>query len=173
MASVYDFTLRDIEGLEKNLESYANQTLLVVNVASECGLTPQYAGLQRLYEKYKAQSFAVLAFPCNDFGSQEPGDESAIKDFCERRYQVSFPLFSKIHVLGHDKHPLYAFLTTEPTQPDGPGDIAWNFAKFIVDGKGRVVARFSPQTEPFDPELVRVLEQTLTYNSPTLKPHPE
>ncbi len=170
MSSVHQFKVEDIDGHEVSLSQYANQTMLIVNVASQCGLTPQYAALEQLYQKYLDRKLVVLGFPCNDFGGQEPGTETDIKAFCESTYNITFPLFAKIHVKGAEQSPLYAHLTSQPSHPDGSGDIAWNFAKFVVDARGRVVGRFSPQTEPFDPALIRAIEQTLVYNAPTIKP---
>jgi len=161
MASVHDFSAQTIDGTDKALKDYAGKTLLVVNVASQCGLTPQYAGLQTLYEQYRGRGLEVLGFPCNQFGSQEPGTEGQIKTFCETRFGVTFPLFAKLDVNGAARHPLYAYLTTQATQPDGAGDIQWNFAKFLVDKSGHVVARFSPTVTPSAPELVQAIEQAL------------
>lgn len=161
MTTVHEFSATTIDGDDKSLGDFAGKTLLVVNVASECGLTPQYKGLEELHRKYKGRGFAVLGFPCNQFAGQEPGSEDEIKSFCETRYDVTFPLFSKIDVNGEDRHPLYQFLTAQATQPDGPGDIKWNFAKFVVDKKGNVVARFDPATEPTDKDVTTVIEEAL------------
>jgi len=161
MASVHDFSAKTIDGTDKALKDYAGKTLLVVNVASQCGLTPQYAGLQTLYAQYRGRGLEVLGFPCNQFGSQEPGTEGQIKTFCETRFGVTFPLFAKLDVNGAARHPLYAYLATQATQPDGAGDIQWNFAKFLVDKSGHVVARFSPTVTPSAPELVQAIEQAL------------
>jgi glutathione peroxidase len=161
MSTVHTFSATTIDGADKALEDYAGKALLVVNVASQCGLTPQYSGLQQLYERYRARGLEVLGFPCNQFGAQEPGSEGQIKTFCETRFGVTFPMFAKIEVNGAGRHPLYAHLTTQPTQPDGPGDIQWNFAKFLVDRSGNVVARFGPATAPDAPEVVQAIERTL------------
>lgn len=161
MANVHNITAKTIDGTDKALKDYAGKTLLVVNVASQCGLTPQYEGLQKLYEQYRARGLEVLGFPCNQFGAQEPGSEGQIKTFCETRFGVTFPLFAKLEVNGAGRHPLYGYLTAQPTQPDGPGDIQWNFAKFLVDKSGTVVARFSPTVAPSAPELVQAIERTL------------
>jgi len=161
MATVHDFSAKTIDGADKTLKDYTGKVLLVVNVASQCGLTPQYGGLQSLYEQYRGRGLEVLAFPCNQFGAQEPGTEGQIKTFCETRFGVSFPMFGKLEVNGAGRHPLYAFLTAQATQPDGAGDIQWNFAKFLVDKKGAVVARFSPAVAPSDPELVQAIEGAL------------
>jgi glutathione peroxidase len=158
MATVHDFEVKAIDGKPQSLRDYAGKTLLVVNVASRCGLTPQYSALEALQQRFKGRPFAVLGFPCNDFAAQEPGSEAEIKDFCESNYHVTFPLFSKLHVKGDEQAPLYTFLTTQKSAPDGPGDVSWNFAKFVVDGDGKVIARFSPTTTPDAPELVKVIE---------------
>jgi glutathione peroxidase len=161
MANVHDFTAKTIDGEQKALSDYKGRVLLVVNVASECGLTPQYHGLEELYRNYSARGLDVLGFPCNQFGGQEPAAEAEIKQFCRSRYDVTFPMFSKIEVNGAQRHPLYAFLTGQPTRPDGPGDIKWNFAKFLVDRSGNVVARFSPPTGPVSEEVVEAIEKAL------------
>ena len=161
MTTAHDFTAKTIDGKDKSLKDYAGKTLLIVNVASQCGLTPQYSGLQKLYEDYHARGLEVLGFPCNQFGAQEPGSEAQIKTFCETRFAVKFPLFAKVEVNGAGRHPLYAFLTSQSTQPDGSGDIQWNFAKFLIDKNGKVAARFSPTVTPGDPELVNAIEKTL------------
>jgi glutathione peroxidase len=161
MANFHDFSAKTIEGVDKRLKDYAGKTLLVVNVASQCGLTPQYSGLQALYEQYRGRGLEVLGFPCNQFGAQEPGSEAEIKTFCETRFAVTFPMFAKLDVNGAARHPLYTFLTSQATQPDGPGDIQWNFAKFLVDKQGTVVARFSPTVTPSAPELVQAIERSL------------
>jgi glutathione peroxidase len=158
---VYDFTAKDLGGTERSLGDYAGKVMLVVNVASQCGLTPHYAGLQELYEGYREKGLVVLGFPCNQFGAQEPGTESEIKTFCETRYGVSFPMFAKIDVNGPSRHPLYAFLTEQATKPDGPGDIQWNFAKFLIDRTGNVAARFAPPTAPVSEEIVSAIEKAL------------
>jgi glutathione peroxidase len=159
--SIHDFTARTIDGKEQPLRDYAGKVLLITNVASQCGLTPHYAGLQELYDTYRDRGLVVLGFPCNQFGAQEPGTEGEIKTFCETRYGVTFPMFAKIDVNGAGRHPLYAYLTTKPTQPDGPGDISWNFAKFLVDRSGNVAARFAPPTKPVSEEIVSALEKLL------------
>jgi glutathione peroxidase len=161
MTTLHDFRARDIDGSEHSLKEYSGKVCLVVNVASQCGLTPHYGGLQQLHERYAERGLAVLGFPCNQFGAQEPGTEGEIKRFCETRFGVSFPMFSKIDVNGPSRHPLYAWLTAEPTKPEGPGDVKWNFAKFLVGKDGAVLARFGPQVEPTDPALVKALEQAL------------
>ena len=161
MPALHDFTAQRNDGGQQSLGDYAGKVCLVVNVASKCGLTPQYDGLQRLYQRFKDRGFEVLAFPCNQFAGQEPGSDEEIAEFCRTNFDVGFPLFSKIDVNGDDRSPLYAWLTGESTQPDGPGDVKWNFAKFLVDGSGAAVARFEPQTEPEAGELVAAIESAL------------
>jgi glutathione peroxidase len=158
MTTVHDFQQKTIDGQTKSLKDYAGQPVLIVNVASRCGLTPQYTALEALHQRFKARGLHVLGFPCNDFGAQEPGTEAEIKTFCESKYAVTFPLFAKLHVKGPERAPLYEYLTTQPTAPDGAGDIAWNFAKFLVGRDGKVLARFSPQTTPDAPELISAIE---------------
>jgi glutathione peroxidase len=159
--SIYDYSAKDIDGNPRSLSEFRGKALLVVNVASRCGLTPHYAGLQALHAELQDRGFEVLGFPCNQFGAQEPGTEADIKQFCSTKYDVQFPMFSKIDVNGGDRHPLYTWLTSASTAPDGPGDIQWNFAKFVIDKHGNVVARFSPKTEPGDPELRKAVEKAL------------
>lgn len=148
MTSVHDFTAKRLGGGEENLAAYRGKTLLIVNVASKCGFTPQYEGLQKLYETYKDKGVEVLGFPCNQFGAQEPGDEKEIAEFCSLNYGVTFPMFSKIDVNGENAHPLYKFLKKEKKGLAGSEAIKWNFTKFLVDGEGKVVARFGPQDSP-------------------------
>jgi glutathione peroxidase len=159
--TIHGFSAETIDGAQRSLGEYAGKVLLVVNVASQCGLTPHYAGLQELYTSFRDRGLVVLGFPCNQFGSQEPGSEAEIKTFCETRYGVTFPMFAKIAVNGPTRDPLYAFLTEQTTQPDGPGDIRWNFAKFLIDRTGHVVARFAPQTPPVSEEVVGAIEALL------------
>ena len=147
-ASIYDFSARSIEGNDRPLADYKGKALLIVNVASECGYTPQYAGLEALYRKYKDRGFEVLGFPCNQFGAQEPGDEEQIKSFCETRFDVSFPLFAKIDVNGGDAHPLWRWLKSEKSGILGTEAIKWNFTKFLVAKDGSVRKRYAPQTKP-------------------------
>jgi glutathione peroxidase len=154
-----DYTMKRLDGQEENLKDYQGKVLLLVNVASECGLTPQYRGLQALYAQYKDQGFEVLGFPANNFGQQEPGTDQQIAQFCERNYGVTFPMFSKISVKGADKHPLYGELTSMAA-PIG-GEVEWNFQKYLVNRQGEVVARFAPPTTPSDPALVGKIEELL------------
>jgi glutathione peroxidase len=158
---VLDFTVKDIDGKDVKLADYQGKVLLIVNVASKCGLTPQYAGLQDLYEKYKDKGLVVLGFPANEFGAQEPGTNAEIKQFCTSKYDVSFPMFSKIVVKGQGIHPLYQFLTSKETNPEFAGEIGWNFAKFLVGRDGKVIDRFDPRTAPDDAKLVAAVERAL------------
>ena len=159
--SVHQFSARLLNGEEASLSRWQGRVLLIVNTASECGLTPQYEDLQGLYTKYSEQGLVVLGFPCNQFGGQEPGSDADVKTFCSTTYGVSFPMFSKIEVNGAGRTPLYAWLTAEKTKPDGPGDIVWNFAKFVVGKYGQVKARFNPRVAPSDPALRGAIESAL------------
>ena len=156
--SVHDFTMKTIDGKEQPLSAYKGKTLLIVNVASKCGFTPQYKGLETLYEKYKDRGLVVLGFPANNFGWQEPGTDAEIQQFCSATYGVSFPMFSKISVKGKDLHPLYKYLT-ESSSP--AGDISWNFNKFLIGPDGRIVGRWGSRTAPEDKELTGKVEETL------------
>ncbi len=162
MTTFHDFSARTIDGDTRELSGWSGKALLVVNVASRCGLTPHYAGLQKLYESYGQRGLEVLGFPCNQFGAQEPGTDVEVKEFCTRNYGVTFPLFSKIEVNGDGRHPLYRWLTSEQAAPEGAGDIKWNFTKFLVDRNGKLLARFGPRTEPEAPELVSAVEKALS-----------
>jgi len=164
--SPLDFKVKDIEGKEVDLSRYRGQVLLVVNTASKCGLTPQYEALEALHRKYKDRGFAVLAFPANEFGAQEPGTDPEIREFCKSKYDVTFPLHSKIVVKGDGIHPLYAFLTGKDTNPGFAGPIAWNFTKFLVSRKGEVIARFEPREAPSGEALVAALEKALAADRP-------
>lgn len=148
MNTIYDFKVKTIDGKETTLEQYKGKVMLIVNVASKCGFTPQYDGLEALYEKYKDKGLVVLGFPCNQFGSQEPGTEAEIQNFCRVNYGVSFPMFSKINVNGDDTHPLYVYLKSEQPGILGSEGIKWNFTKFLVDKSGKVVDRFGSSTSP-------------------------
>ena len=160
-ASPLDFTVKDIDEKDVNLSDYKGKVVLIVNVASKCGFTPQYTALEKLYMDHKDQGFVIIGFPANNFHSQEPGTDDEIKQFCSSKYSVTFPLMSKISVKGDDKAPLYKFLTEEPTAGDFKGDITWNFNKFLVDRNGNVIARFASPTKPSDPTLVVAVEQAL------------
>ncbi len=156
---VIDHTVKTIDGEEISLSRYRGKTLLIVNTASQCGLTPQYEQLEALQQKFANRGFTVLGFPCNDFGGQEPGSADEIKTFCASKYQVSFPLFEKVRALG-DKSPLYRTLTEE-INPALRGEIKWNFTKFLVNSNGNVVARFEPLVKPLDPQLTAQIEKLL------------
>jgi len=148
MASIYDFAVEDIKGKRRKLDGYKDKVMLIVNVASKCGFTPQYKGLEALYEKLHARGLEVLGFPCNQFGAQEPGSEAEIAQFCELNYGVKFPLFAKIDVNGSNAAPLYQYLKKEKPGLLGSEAIKWNFTKFLVDRKGNVVERYAPNVEP-------------------------
>jgi glutathione peroxidase len=155
---LYTFTLPDIDDKPVKLDQYKGKVLLIVNVASKCGNTPQYKGLEAAYQKLYKQDFEILGFPANNFMHQEPGSNAQIKEFCELTYGVKFPMFGKISVKGDDIHPLYKYLTTET---DFKGDIGWNFGKFLVNRKGKVIARFSPSTKIEEPEVMAAIEEAL------------
>ena len=159
--SILDFKMRDIDGKDVKLKKYKGNVLLVVNTASKCGYTPQYEGLQATYAKYQDKGFYVLGFPANNFGGQEPGTESEIKEFCTSKYKVTFPMFAKISVKGDDIDPLYKYLTAKETNPDFAGDITWNFNKFLVDRKGKVVARFTSKDKPDGEVVTAAIEKYL------------
>lgn len=152
MTTVYDFSAKTLSGEEKSLAEYSGQVLLIVNTASKCGFTPQYEGLEKLYEKLNSKGFSVLGFPCNQFGAQEPGSESEIGAFCEKNYGVTFPMFAKIDVNGETAHPLYKFLKKEERGVLGSQAIKWNFTKFLIDRGGRPVKRYGSTTKPEDIE---------------------
>jgi glutathione peroxidase len=159
--SVLDFKMRDIDGKDVRLKKYKGNVILVVNVASKCGYTPQYQGLQSTYVKYKDKGFVTLGFPANNFNGQEPGTEKEIKEFCESKFGVTFPMFAKISVKGDDIDPLYKFLTSKETNPNFAGAITWNFNKFLVDRRGKVVARFTSKQAPDGPEVTAAIEKYL------------
>lgn len=158
-ANIYDIPLKTIDGQPASLKDYKGKVLLLVNVASKCGLTPQYEGLEALHRKYQKDGLVVLGFPCNDFAGQEPGTNEEIKEFCSTKYQVSFPLFDKLHVKGPEQHPLYQHLTGKDSP--FPGDVKWNFGKFLVNRQGNLVKRFEPAVKPDAPELVKAVEEEL------------
>ncbi len=158
-ASLQEVPLKDIDGKATSLKAYEGKVVLLVNVASQCGLTPQYKQLEALQQKYKDKGFTVLGVPCNDFGSQEPGTNEEIKQFCSSKYSVSFPLLDKVHVKGAGQHPLYTQLTGKDAK--FPGDIEWNFGKFLIDKKGNVVKRFKPQTRPDDASVTAAIDESL------------
>lgn len=159
-ANLYDFTLPSIDGKPMPLADFKGKVILVVNVASRCGYTPQYSALESVYEKYKGQGFVILGFPANNFGAQEPGTNAEIKTFCSRKYNVSFPLYSKVSVKGDDQTPVYQYLTKQ-TKPEIAGDIKWNFTKFLVDKNGNVVHRFEPAVTPDSGDVTNAIETLL------------
>ncbi len=159
-SGVYNFTLNSIDGKPTPLADYKGKVVLIVNVASQCGYTPQYSALESIYEKYKDQGFVILGFPANNFGAQEPGTNEEIKTFCTRKYSVTFPMYAKISVKGGDQAPLYAYLTKE-TGSGITGDIKWNFTKFLVDRDGKVVQRFEPAVTPDSKEVTGAIEKQL------------
>jgi glutathione peroxidase len=160
-SSVYDFTLDSLTGTPTPLASFKGKVMLVVNVASQCGYTYQYEGLQALYVKYKDQGLVVAGFPANNFGGQEPGTNAEIGAFCKSKFGVTFPMFSKISVAGRDKAPLYQFLTDKGANPKTGGEIPWNFTKYLVDRDGKVLARFDSPVEPLSKELTSAVEAAL------------
>jgi glutathione peroxidase len=159
--TVHDIAVNTLSGQPASMGDLAGNTLLVVNVASKCGLTPQYAGLERLHERFAGQGFSVVGFPCNQFGGQEPGSAEEISEFCSTTYGVTFPMFEKIEVNGPGRHPLYDELTAVPDASGEAGDIQWNFEKFLVAPDGEIVGRFRPGTDPEDPELVAAIDASL------------
>jgi glutathione peroxidase len=160
--SIYDFSMKSIDGQPVSLKSYSGKVVLLVNVASKCGFTPQYAGLEALYEKYKDRGLVIVGIPANNFASQEPGTNEEIKKFCSTKYNVSFPMMAKVSVLGDDETPLYKFLTDKSANPKVGGDIKWNFTKFLFDRKGNPVARFEPAVTPDSPEVQAAIESALS-----------
>ena len=154
-SNALEFTLNSIDGKPAPLSQYKGKVVMIVNVASKCGFTPQYAGLESLYEKYKDKGFVILGFPANNFGAQEPGTNEEIKTFCSRNYNVTFPMYAKISVNGDDKHPLYQYLTQTG------GDVKWNFTKFLLDKEGKVIARFEPAVTPASVEVAGAIEKAL------------
>jgi glutathione peroxidase len=160
-SSVYEFTMNSIEGQPLPLAKFEGKVMLIVNVASKCGFTPQYEGLEAVYEKYKDQGFVIVGFPANNFMAQEPGTNEEIKTFCSTKYNLKFPLYSKISVKGDDKAPLYQFLTDTSANPKTGGEIKWNFTKFLVDRNGKVIARFESPVKPESPEVTAAIEKAL------------
>jgi|ERR1019366_2100217 glutathione peroxidase len=159
--ALYDYPINTLSGDASSLKEYEGKALLLVNVASKCGLTPQYTGLEALQEKYASRGFSVLGFPCNQFGEQEPGSPDEIATFCSTNYGVTFPLFEKIEVNGEHRHPIYAELEEVADAEGHAGDVRWNFEKFLVGQDGKVVQRFGPVVTPEDPSLVEAIEQVL------------
>ena len=158
-ASLYDISLKDIDGKATSLGAYKGKVLLVVNVASKCGYTPQYGGLEATHKKYQTKGFSVLGFPCNDFGAQEPGTNEEIKTFCSTKYNVTFPLFDKLHVNGAERHPLYETLAGKNSP--FPGDVKWNFGKFLIGKDGTILKRFDSKVTPDSPEMISAIETAL------------
>ncbi len=180
MSTLFDIPLHRLEGQDATLGEYRGKVMLIVNVASQCGLTPQYAGLEKLFEQYEARGLVVLGFPCNDFGAQEPGNEAEIADFCQRNYGVRFPMFAKVEVNREARHPLYRELIDAQPQasqaegstfgdklaqhglsPKAASDVMWNFEKFLVGRDGQIIGRFAPDVKPDDPALVAAIEAAL------------
>jgi len=159
--ALFDIPVNTLAGQPSSLGELGGKTLLVVNVASKCGLTPQYTGLEQLQEQYAERGFSVVGFPCNQFGGQEPGTAEEIQQFCSTTYGVSFPMFEKIEVNGPGRHPIYQELTELPDATGEAGDIQWNFEKFLVSPDGKALARFRPRTEPNDPTLIEAIEANL------------
>ena len=157
-SQIYNFTMEDIDNKPRSLMDFKGKVIMIVNTASFCGNTPQYAELQSLYERYRDQGFTILAFPANDFGKQEPGNNKEIAEFCYTKYSLEFPLFSKITVIGEQKHPLYRYLTEDT---DFKGEIKWNFQKFLVNRDGAVIARYAPGQKPLAPQIVNDIENAL------------
>ena len=162
--SIYGFTMKDIDGKEISLGSYTSKVVMVVNVASRCGFTPQYEGLEKLYQTYKDRGFVILGFPANNFLGQEPGTDAEIKSFCSLKYNVTFPMFSKLSVRGSDKHPLYQYLTEKQSNPEFAGDITWNFNKVLIGRDGKIINRFGSRTKPEDKEVIHAIEAALGTN---------
>jgi Glutathione peroxidase len=159
--SIYDFTINSIDGESAPLSKFQGKVVLVVNVASRCGFTPQYSALEKVYEKYKGRGFVIVGFPANNFGGQEPGSNQEIKTFCSTKYNVTFPMMAKVSVKGDDKTPLYQFLTDKTANPSTGGEIQWNFTKFLIGPDGRPVARFEPNVTPDDPQVTAAIEKEL------------
>lgn len=157
----YDFTMKSIDGKNIPLSSYKGKVVLLVNVASRCGNTPQYKGLEALYRKYREKGLVVLGFPANNFGRQEPGSDEEIRDFCTTTYDVTFDLFSKISVKGSDQHPLYRFLTSAETNPEFAGDVKWNFQKYLLGRDGKILGKFAPGLDPLSSEITAPIEKAL------------
>ncbi|WP_196137506.1 glutathione peroxidase [Aliikangiella sp. G2MR2-5] len=166
-SSIYDFQVRNIKGEERPLSDFKGKVLLIVNTASKCGFTPQYKGLESLYEKYKDKGFTVLGFPCNQFGKQEPGSNEEISTFCDLTFKVSFPMFAKIDVNGNNSEPLYEYLKESAPGILGSRSIKWNFTKFLVDQSGKVLKRFAPKDKPEDieKEVAALLDQNTNHSS--------
>ena len=159
--TVYDFTLNSIDGQPAPLAAYKGKVVLLVNVASKCGFTPQYSALESTYEKYKDRGFVIVGIPANNFGAQEPGSNQEIKTFCSSKYHVTFPMMAKVSVKGDDITPLYQFLTDKSSNPQSGGEIKWNFTKFLIGPDGRVITRFEPEMTPDSPQVTSAIEEAL------------
>jgi len=159
--TVHDFTLNSIDGQPAPLAAYKGKVVLLVNVASKCGFTPQYSALESTYEKYKDRGFVIVGIPANNFGAQEPGSNQEIKTFCSSKYHVSFPMMAKVSVKGDDITPLYQFLTDKSSNPQSGGEIKWNFTKFLIGLDGRVITRFEPEITPDSPQVTSAIEEAL------------
>jgi glutathione peroxidase len=159
--SVFDYTLNTIDGQPAPLSAYKGKVVMLVNVASRCGFTPQYTALEAIYEKYKDRGFVIVGIPANNFGAQEPGTDQEIKTFCQSKYNVTFPMMSKVSVKGDDKTPLYQYLTDKAANPKTGGDIQWNFTKFLVGPEGQIITRFEPKVTPDSPEVTAAIESAL------------
>jgi glutathione peroxidase len=160
--SIYDFTMNSIDGKATPLSSYKGKVVLLVNVASRCGFTPQYTALENTYEKYKSRNFVIIGIPANNFGAQEPGTNEEIKTFCSTKYNVTFPMMAKVSVKGSDITPIYQYLTDKSANPQTGGEIQWNFTKFLVGADGKIVARFEPKVTPDDPQVAAAIEKALS-----------
>jgi glutathione peroxidase len=160
--SVFDYALNTIDGQPAPLSAYKGKVVMLVNVASRCGFTPQYTALEAIYEKYKDRGFVIIGIPANNFGAQEPGTNQEIKTFCQSKYHVKFPMMSKVSVKGDDKTPLYQYLTDKSANPKTGGDIQWNFTKFLVGPEGQIITRFEPSVTPDSPQVTSAIEKALT-----------
>src|SRR4030095_4204832 len=172
-SSVHEFTLKSIDGKATPLANYKGKVVMIVNVASRCGYTPQYTQLEAVYAKYKDRGLVILGFPANNFMGQEPGTDEEIKTFCSTKYNVTFPIFSKISVKGDDIHPLYKFMTSKETNSDFGGDIKWNFSKFLLDKSGKIIARFEPAVKAESDTVVQAIETELQWTRDKYSPIPD
>lgn len=159
--SIHQFTMKNIDGVETPLSNYRGRVMLLVNVASQCGYTRQYANLEKLHDSFASKGLSILGFPANNFGGQEPGTDQEIKEFCSTKFNVTFDMFAKISVKGSDKHPLYGFLTSGGGNGDLSGEVGWNFEKFLIDKEGKIVKRFKSGVDPLSDELIKAIEQEI------------